>query len=63
MFYKLFQEQGQYIDGNGNECNLIECNSALTPEGMNIGWDEFKDLQTAISNYGIKLKEVNNIKS
>ena len=54
MVYKKIQnEEGPYIDKNNTRWDVLEAHEAWTPEGMNVGWDEYKDLETAISAYGL----------
>ena len=57
MLYKLFNEDGDYIDGKGHLWNLMECESALTPQGLNVGWDEFDTKNEAIKFFNIQSKD------
>ena len=57
MVYKLFIEEGLYRDRLTKEDrNLMEVEIAYTPEGINVGWDEFNSLEDAIYSYNIELK-------
>ena len=57
MIYKLFIEEGLYRDRLTKEDrNLMEVEIAYTPEGINVGWDEFNSLEDAIYSYNIELK-------
>jgi len=57
MVYKLFIEDGEYRDRLTKEGrNLMEAEIAYTPEGINVGWDEFNSLEDAIYSYNIELK-------
>jgi len=61
MYYKLFNESGDYIDSEGNECNMLSCNIAWTPDGINVGWMEFETDEQAMDYFGITKKENLNI--
>lgn len=57
MVYKLFIEEGLYRDRLTKEDrNLLEAEIAYTPEGINVGWDEFSSLDEVIYSYNIELK-------
>ena len=34
----------------------MEVEIAYTPEGINVGWDEFNSLEEAMTHYNIELK-------
>lgn len=56
MVYKLFLEEGKYRDKVSLEPrNLLKANVAWTPEGENVGWDEFSTDEEAMAFYGIEL--------
>ena len=57
MIYKLFLEDGDYRDITTREGrNIMEVEIAYTPEGINVGWDEFNSLEEAMTAYNIELK-------
>ena len=57
MIYKLFLEDGDYRDKTTREGrNIMEVEVAHTPEGINVGWDEFNSLEEAMDAYNIELK-------
>ena len=57
MIYKLFIEDGDYRDITTREGrNIMEVEIAYTPEGINVGWDEFETLEEAMLSYNIELK-------
>lgn len=56
MFHKLFNEPGNYVDVENNEKNLLICNIAWTPEGINVGWIEFESDEQAMDYFGITKK-------
>lgn len=54
MVYKKIQdEQGDYKDNQDMRYSVLEAHEAWTPQGKNIGWDEYPDLETAVSAYGL----------
>jgi len=54
MVYKKIQdEQGDYKDNQDVRYTVLEAHEAWTPQGKNIGWDEYPDLATAVSAYGL----------
>lgn len=54
MVYKKVQnEEGNYIGQDGNRYDILEAHEAYTPEGKNVGWDEFESLEEAASYYGL----------
>jgi hypothetical protein len=57
--YKLFIEDGLYQDIDTKEPrNLMEVEIAYTPEGINVGWDEFDSVEEAMTHYNIELKPI-----
>ena len=56
MWYKLvLQDDGKYVDASGERKELIACNEAITPEGLNVGFTEFENDEAAMSFFQIKL--------
>lgn len=54
MVYKLYIEEGDYRDITTNERrNMLSANWADTPQGMNVGWDEFETDEEAMTYYNI----------
>lgn len=54
MVYKKNQnEQGNYIDAQQVRWDILEAHEAWTPQGMNVGWDEFGSLEEARQSYGL----------
>jgi hypothetical protein len=57
MYYKLFNEDGDFLDKTTEEPkNLLWCNVAWTPEGTNVGWDFFDTLEQAMDHFNLKEK-------
>ena len=54
MVYKKIQdEQGDYKDNKDVRFTILEAHEAFTPEGKNVGWDEFKNIEVAAKAYGL----------
>lgn len=54
MVYKLLIEEGDYKDiATDERRNMLSANWADTPEGMNVGWDEFDTDEEAMTYYNI----------
>ena len=54
MVYKKIQnEEGQYIDAQQVRWDILEAHEAYTPEGLNVGWDEYESLEAAATAYGL----------
>jgi hypothetical protein len=54
MVYKKIQnEEGNYIDVQQVRWDILEAHEAWTPQGKNVGWDEFDNLEAAAKSYGL----------
>lgn len=54
MVYKKFQnEKGDYKDNQNVRYNVLEAHEAYTPQGKNMGWDEFENMDAALAAYGL----------
>jgi hypothetical protein len=52
MVYKKIQnEEGNYIDSMNERWDILEAHEAWTPQGKNVGWDEFENLEKAAEAY------------
>lgn len=63
MVYKKIQnERGSYIDAEQVRWDILEAHEAYTPQGKNVGWDEYESLEQTANAYGLKYDpvEVNN---
>jgi hypothetical protein len=59
MIYKLFIEDGDYRDIDTLEPrNMMQVDIAYTPDGINVGWDEFNSIEEAMQYYNIELKPI-----
>jgi hypothetical protein len=62
MIYKLFLEDGDYQDIDTKEPrNMMEVEIAYTPDGINVGWDEFNSIEEAMAHYNVELKPQENV--
>lgn len=54
MVYKKIQnEEGNYKDVQNVRWDILEAHEAWTPEGKNVGWDMFENLEQATQAYGL----------
>ena len=61
MVYKLFIEDGEYQDKTTKEIrNLLEANIAYTPDGINVGWTELENLESAMIYFNLEIKQANS---
>lgn len=52
MVYKLIEnENGEYKAADGLRYDLLEAINVMTPQGKNVGWTEYKDIEEAISAF------------
>ena len=59
MIYKLFLEEGEYVDKTtGEPRNLLEAQIAYTPDGINVGWTELDNLEAAMLYFNLDPKPV-----
>ena len=57
MVYKLFIEEGKYQDKTTKHLkHMTYVEIAYTPEGINVGWDEFNSIEEAMDFYNIELR-------
>ena len=62
MVYKLFIEDGEYQDKTTKEIrNLLEANIAYTPDGINVGWTELENLESAMIYFNLENRDYENI--
>ena len=58
MVYKKIQnEEGNYKDVQNVRWDILEAHEAWTPEGKNVGWYEYPNIEQAAQAYGL-IKEV-----
>ena len=53
--YKLEKsEHGECRDKNGVRYTLNECGVAITPQGVNYGYEEFESREDALKHYNVE---------
>ena len=58
MVYKKVEcEMGAYIDSNGSRYEIFEAINVMTPQGKNVGWDEFNNIEEAAEYYNLIYSE------
>lgn len=53
VYKKVLDEYGNYKDNNGTRFTIREVHEAWTPQGKNVGWDEFPNIEAAAQAYGL----------
>lgn len=53
VYKKIENENGNYKDANDVRYDVLEAHEAWTPQGKNIGWDEYPDKNAALAAYGL----------
>ena len=53
VYKKIANEEGNYKDKQDVRYDVLEAHEAWTPQGKNVGWDEYPDMQTALEAYGL----------
>lgn len=54
MVYKQIQnEKGDYKDQQNVRYTVLEAHEAWTPQGKNVGWDEYPNMEAALESYGL----------
>lgn len=53
VYRKVKDKNGDYKDNQGVRYTIREAHEAWTPEGKNVGWDEFENIQATAQAYGL----------
>lgn len=53
VYKKVKDENGDYKDNQNVRYTILEAHEAWTPEGKNVGWDEFDNIEAAAQAYGL----------
>lgn len=62
MVYKKFANaEGQYIDAQQERWDILEANEAWTPEGLNVGWDEYPNIEIAAKAYHLTYDPIEEV--
>jgi hypothetical protein len=58
MVYKAVEcEMGCYISSDGSRYEIFEAINVMTPQGENVGWDVFSNIEEAAEYYGLTYVE------
>lgn len=61
MVYKKVEcEEGLYLASDGSRYEIFEATNVITPQGKNVGWDTFDNINEAANAYGLVLVEQHN---
>ena len=61
VYKKIADEMGDYKDVNEVRYDVLEAHEAWTPQGKNVGWDEYPDMATALEAYGLTYAPLENL--
>lgn len=53
MYYRLIQDDDGGYEKDGMTYSLSECNTAYTPQGLNVGYTYFSSREEAIRAWGL----------
>jgi hypothetical protein len=53
VYKKVEYEMGPYIASDGSRYEIYEAINAMTPQGKNVGWDTFNNIDEAAEYYGL----------
>lgn len=53
VYRKTKDENGNYKNNQNVRYSILEAHEAWTPQGKNVGWDEFENIEAAAQAYGL----------
>lgn len=53
VYKKEINEMGAYQSADGTRYDILESTKVVSPLGVNVGWDEFKNIYEAAKVYGL----------
>jgi hypothetical protein len=54
MVYKAVKNKnGLYMDIDSTLFNILEATNVMTPQGKNVGWDEYASIEEAAKSFGL----------
>lgn len=54
MVYKAVEsEHGAYKDEKGVFFDILEAINVMTPQGLNVGWSEYSNIEEAAAAFGL----------
>lgn len=63
VYKKTLNEVGAYIGQDGNRYDILEAHEAYTPNGLNVGWDEYDSIEAAAAAYGFMYSPIDESES
>ena len=57
MYYRVYEEDGHFVNKEGLSYNLLFASHVYTPESQEIEWEYFKTFFEALEYYGLSVKE------
>lgn len=53
MVYKLIESEAGPFTKDGSYYNILESAKVVGPQGVNVGWDTFNNIEEAAAAYGL----------
>ena len=53
MVYKLIESEGGPFIKDGSYFDILESTKVVSPQGVNVGWDTFNNIDEAAAYYGV----------
>lgn len=54
MVYKVVESEcGPYVSHDGIFCDIMEAINVMTPQGKNIGWSEYENIEEAAAAFNL----------
>ena len=53
MVYKLIESEGGPFIKDGSYFDILESTKVVGPQGVNVGWDTFNNIDEAAAYYGV----------
>ena len=53
VYKKIESETGAYQSDNGALFDILESTKVVGPQGVNVGWDSFNNIDEAAAAYGL----------
>ena len=57
VYKKIESEAGPYQASDGSRYEIFEAINVMTPQGKNVGWDEFNNIDEAAEAYNLIYSE------
>ena len=54
MVYKVVESEcGPYVSHDGIFCDIMEAINVMTPQGRNVGWSEYENIEEASAAFNL----------